>query len=115
VVATAVASAASFAGSRVLRASDRPQQVREAEAIAMKLLVTAGWDGREVSDQLESLRPALPEEAAWTEELRQSARRIASLMQGPVLPETPAPVGAMGQIEPALPSGLPPPIVSQPF
>lgn len=115
VTTTAVASAASFAGSRALRASDRPQQVREAEAIAMKLLAAAGWDGREVSDQLEALRPALPEEPSWTEELRESARHIASLMQGPVLPETSGSMGAPGQTEPALPFGLPPPIVIKPY
>lgn len=112
---TAVASAASFAGSRVLRASDRPLQVREAEALAMKLLAAAGWDGREVSDQLEALRPALLEELAWTDELRQSARHIASLMQGPVLPEDWEPAGTLGQPESAGPSALPPPIVSKPF
>ncbi|MDK9703903.1 MAG: M48 family metalloprotease [Sulfuritalea sp.] len=115
VASTAFASAASFAGSRALRASDRPQQVREAESIAMKLLAAAGWDGREVSDQLEALRPALPEEPSWTEELRESARRIAALMQGPVLPETPGSVGALGQADPALPFGLPPPIVVKPY
>jgi len=93
VTATAMASAASFAGSRALRASERPQQVREAETMAIKLLVAAGWDAREVSDQLEALRPALPEEPGWTEELRESARHIASLMQGPMLPENPESLG----------------------
>ena len=112
---TAVASAASFAGSRVLRAGDRPQQVREAEAIAMKLLAAAGWDGRDVSDQLEALRPALPDEPAWTEELRQSARRIASLMQGPVLPDASRPMGTLGQAGTASAFDLPPPIVIKPY
>ena len=109
---SAVASAASFAGSRALRASYRPQQVREAEAIAMKLLPAAGWDGREVSDQLENLRPALPEEPDWTGELRESAQRIANLMQGPVLPGS---VGERGQIVPREAFELPPPLVSKPF
>lgn len=112
--ATAVASAASFAGSRALRASYRPLQVREAEVIAMKLLVAAGWDGREVSDQLEALRPALPDEPDWTVELRESSQRIASVMQGPVLPDSPESAGASAQIAP-LPAVLPPPMVSKPF
>ena len=112
---TAITSAASFAGSRALRAGDRPQQVREAEAMAMKLLVGAGWEGREVSDQLQALRPALPGESAWTGELRESALSVASLMQGPVLPEDPWADGASGQVAPALPPDLPPPIVSKPF
>ena len=112
---TAVASAASFAGSRALRATYRPQQAREAETIAIKLVVAAGWDGREVSDQLHGLRPALPDEPAWTEELRESAKRIASLMQGPVLPESPVAADASGGIDSRSPAGLPPPIVSRPF
>lgn len=113
---TAVTSVASFAGSRALRASDRPLQVREAESIAMKLLAVAGWDGREVSDQLEALRPALPEEPAWTEELRESSRRIASLMQGPLLPETPAAAGNRDQAAPKpLAPDLPPSKISAPF
>lgn len=109
---TAVASAASFAGSRALRATFRPQHVQEAEALAMKLLAAAGWDGREVSDQLEVLRPALPDEPGWTAELRESAQRIASLMQGPVLPD---PGGNRDQMVPRSLLDLPPPLVSKPF
>lgn len=112
VTTTAVASAASFAGSRALRATYRPQHVVEAEAIAMKLLAAAGWNGREVSEQLQAIRPALPEEPGWTRELRESVGRIASLMQGPGLPEV---SDARNQIVPGLPFELPPPIVSKPF
>lgn len=113
--ATAAASVASFAGSRALRASYRPQQVREAEMMALQLMASAGWDGREVSDQLEALRPALPGEPVWTEELRDSARRIASLMQGPALPEHFRMPDAMDQIAPALPPDIRPSAVSKPF
>lgn len=112
--ATAMASAASFAGSRALRASYRPRQVREAETIAMKLLAAAGWNGREVSDQLEALRPPVPEEPSWTEELRESTQRMASLMQGPVLPKTQWDKGVLGQVALVQPD-LPPPVVSEPF
>lgn len=110
--ATAVTSAASFLGSRALRASYRPQQTREAEVMAMKLLVASGWDGLEVSEKLETLRPTLSEETDWTRELRESAQSIASMMQGPPLPESEE---AIGQIVPGLPFDLPPPIVSKPF
>jgi predicted Zn-dependent protease len=116
VTTTAMASAASFAGSRALRASYRPQQVREAEAMAMKLLVATGWDGREVSDQLEALRPALPDEPNWTVELRESTQRIASLMQGPVLPYAPEAAGSPDQAAPKpLAPDLPPSKISAPF
>lgn len=112
---SAVASVASFAGSRVLRANDRPLQVREAEAMAMSLLAAAGWDGREVSDQLQALRPAMQEEAEWTAELRESTLRIASLMQGPALVEDTPAVGVLSRVEPGLSLDLPPPVVSKPF
>lgn len=112
VQATALTSAASFVGSRAVRASYRPQQVREAEVMAMKLLAASGWDGIEVSDKLESLRPSLAEDTSWIRELRESALYIASMMQGPPPPEADE---ARDQIVPGLPFGLPPPIVSRPF
>jgi len=112
---SAVASVASFAGSRVLRANDRPLQVREAEAMAMSLLAAAGWDGREVSERLQALRPALPAEVDWTAELRESTLRIASLMQGPAFVEDMPSVGILSQVEPSLSLDLPPPVVSKPF
>ena len=80
--------------------------------MAMKLLVASGWDGLEVSEKLETLRPSLSEETAWTRELRESAQSIASMMQGPPLPESDE---ARGQIVPGLPFDLPPPMVSKPF
>jgi len=109
---TAVASAASFAGSRALRATYRPQHVLESEAMALELLAAAGWDGREASDQLEALRPAIPDEPAWTTELRESVLRIAALMQGPMPLEA---IAAVDQIVPAVRFELPPPMVSKPF
>lgn len=109
---TAVSSAASFLGSRAVRASYRPQQEREAEIMTMKLLAEAGWEGAEVSQKLDSLRPTLPDETAWTQDLRESALRIGSLMQGPPLPEQGE---ARDQIVSGLPYDLPPPLVSRPF
>lgn len=112
VTTTAVASAASFAGSRALRATYRPAHVIEAETMAMKLLAAAGWNGREVSEQLQAIRPPLPDESDWTRELRESVARISNLMQGPALPD---PADARNQIVPGLRFELPPPMVSQPF
>ena len=85
--------------------------------MAMKLLAAAGWDGREVSDQLEALRPALPGEPDWTAELRESTRHIAGRMQGPPLPpETPAEAGGPAQAAPKpLAPDLPPSKISAPF
>ncbi|NJD36387.1 MAG: hypothetical protein FIA96_16435 [Betaproteobacteria bacterium] len=109
---TAVTSAASFLGSRAIRAGYRPLQMREAEFMALKLLVASGWDGIEVSEKLETLRPSLSDETAWTRELRESAQSIASMMQGPPLPDLDM---GVGQIIPGLPISLPPPLVSKPF
>jgi predicted Zn-dependent protease len=109
---TAVTSAASFLGSRAVRASYRPQQEREAEIMAMKLMAAAGWEGFEVSEKLESLRPTLPGETSWALDLQESALRVAGLMQGPPLPE---PDEARDQIVSGLPFDLPPPLVSRPF
>lgn len=112
VTTTAVASAASFAGSRALRASFRPQQVVEAEAMALDLLAGAGWDGRELAEQLRALPPLLPDGPGWTEELHQSAARVASLMQGPPQFDL---IKSPPQIVPRPLVELPPPLISVPF
>jgi predicted Zn-dependent protease len=109
---TAVASAASFAGSRALRATFRPQQVIEAETMAMDLLASAGWDGRDVAEHLQAIPPPLPNGPASMEELRESIARIASLMQGP--PQFDA-AGLPVQIVPISVTDLPPPLISVPF
>ena len=54
--------------------------------MSLKLLNAAGWEGEEVSDKLESLRPKLSEETSWTRELRESALNVAAMMQGPPRP-----------------------------
>jgi hypothetical protein len=110
--ATALTSGASFLGSRALRASYRPIQVREAEVMSLKLLNAAGWESDEVSDKLESLRASLSDESSWTQELRESARNVAAMMQGPPLPAIDE---ERSQMVSGLPVGLPPPIVSRPF
>jgi predicted Zn-dependent protease len=110
--ATALTSGASFLGSRALRATYRPTQVREAEVMSLKLLNAAGWEGDEVSDKLESLRTSLSEETSWTRELRESALNVAAMMQVPTLP---AAEEARDQMISGLAVDLPPPIVSRPF
>ncbi len=78
----------------------------------MELLAAAGWDGREVADQLQAMAAPLPDAPAWVGELRESVRRIASLMQGP--PHQ-AGVRSPDQIAPISIEDLPPPLVSKPF
>ena len=107
----AAASATSVVGTLALRASFRPQQVIEAEAIALELLASSGWDGREVADQLEAL-PLRKQKVEWADELRVSAQRIAGLMQGPPLPR---PGDQWPQTVPLSLKDLPPPLISVPF
>lgn len=110
---TAVTSVASFAGARVLRASDRPQQVQEAKVMAKSLLAAAGWNGRELTDPLETLPPAAPDKTERAEEPRESSVRVASAGQGPAQAVEPSsePVVQMA----TLLSELPPALVSRPF
>jgi Zn-dependent protease with chaperone function len=110
--ATAIAStAASFAGARVLRASSRPTQVREAESLAMKLVMADGWSSVEISNQLSRLRAALPGDPEWITELRVSAAYISALVQGPQLSEE---VRAAAAASPTVPAHQPR-AVSAPF
>lgn len=51
---TAATSATSYAGSQALLASVKPDQLREADAIAVKLLAGSGWSGRDTADALEA-------------------------------------------------------------
>lgn len=110
--ATALTSGASFLGSRALRASYRPTQLREAEVMSLKLLHAAGWEGDEVSDKLASLRASLSEETSWTRELGESALHVAGMMQGPPLPAIDE---ERNQMVSGLPGDWPSPIVSRPF
>lgn len=111
VATTAMASATSVAGTLALRASFRPQQVLEAEAIALDLLAAAGWDGREVAEQLHAMPPPQASPVEWTEEFRLSSGRVASQMQGPPIP------GPGDQPDHTVPISLDdfPPLISVPF
>jgi len=111
VATTAMASATSVAGTLALRASYRPQQVLEAEAIGLDVLAAAGWDGREVAEQLHVMPPPQPGSVEWTEELRVSSLRVSSLMQGPPVP------GPGDQRDQTVPMSIDdfPPLISVPF
>ena len=81
---TAIASAASLAGSEALKASFRPLQLQEADTFALEVLHHAGWDCRQVTDSLEVLASNAPlTRTAWESELRASSIHAARLVQGP--------------------------------
>lgn len=116
---TAIASAASLAGSSALKASYRPVQLQEADESALRLLAAAGWDCHRVTESLEifSLRQR-DGGGDWERELRISTARLASLFQGP--PHLPSVHLARGEGEWRLgylarPSLLQPREISSPF
>ncbi len=84
---TALATAASYAGSAALKASFRPAQVAESDEIALGLLAESHRDCRELADSLEILAMRRELKATdWEGELRETIGRVASLMQGPPEP-----------------------------
>ncbi len=72
---TATAAAASFIGSRVMIESNKPDQMREADAIALELLAKQGWNSHEVADALAAGKP-IEGDDIWSKDLRLSATRI---------------------------------------
>ncbi len=92
---------ASWAGSSMLRASYRADQVREADAIALQLLADAGSELHDVAEIFARGTMRLGEDA-WSQELRDSSRHIEQLACGPPRRLQGAAAAA------ALLSGLPP-------
>lgn len=79
---TATTTAASMAGSRILRSYYRPDQLREADALALKIMARAGWTPVDVADALQAAAPRLQDEG-WMGELRVSKARLDQLTMGP--------------------------------
>jgi len=82
IAAATTTTAASFVGSRALRASNRPDQMREADDLALDLLARQGRYGREVAKALLSSAPT-PGINDWADDLRDSTLRVDQLVQGP--------------------------------
>lgn len=84
---TAVATAASMAGSSALKASFRPAQVAEADHTALALLAGSKRDCREIADSLQILasRKSLKSND-WEREMGDTIARVAGLLQGPPEP-----------------------------
>lgn len=84
VAAATTTTAASVVGARAARSGKRPEQLREADDMALELLAQRGWYGREVAAALGGGLPALGK-GEWSDDLRGSALRVAELTQGPPL------------------------------
>ena len=87
--AATATTAASYAGSWLVKSSTWDEQSAEADSIALSLLRKLGWSRQEVSDALAaSFRPA--EGDNWLKELRVSARRCEKLAEQPLFAATQA-------------------------
>lgn len=87
--ATVATTAASLAGNRIVKGVYRPEQLREADALALRLMQRAGWSSMEVADALHFAQPRLGNEG-WHGELRLSKARLDSITAGPpwLMPST---------------------------
>ncbi|HEY5291299.1 MAG TPA: M48 family metalloprotease [Burkholderiales bacterium] len=79
---TATATAASFLGSQVVIASYWPQQLGEADTIALTLLARLGYDPQETADALAVAERRL-DDSSWPRDLLASSRHVARIAQGP--------------------------------
>lgn len=79
----AAATAASFLGSRAVIATYRPQQLAEADTVALTVLARLGYDPQETADALAEAERRLAGDGSWPRDLRASAGHVAQIAQGP--------------------------------
>lgn len=98
VLGTATSTAASMAGARAVKSIYRPDQLREADVIALKIMNHAGWSAMDVAAALQQASDKLVDEG-WTGELLASKVRLESMSAGPGWspPTTVADASAMTQ------------------
>lgn len=83
--ATAATTVASMAGVHMLKSIYRPDQLREADGIALKLMETAGWRPAEIAESLARLALRLQDEG-WGGEVLISKARLDMVAAGPPWP-----------------------------
>jgi len=83
IASSVLSSAASYAGSSMVRASYRSDQVREADAVAAQLLIDAGLDIFDVADTLNASTSSFGGDDDWSKEWRVSGRWFAQVASGP--------------------------------
>ncbi|HLD09995.1 MAG TPA: hypothetical protein VJB68_08120 [Methylophilaceae bacterium] len=76
---TAASSATSFVSSKMVLAGIKPKQLREADAIAMRLLEPLEWSGRDIASSLEACTQ-IDGEDAWAKDFRFSAAHVRTLV-----------------------------------
>ena len=78
VASTAASTATSYVGSQVVLASVKPNQLSEADAIALGLLTKLGWSRREVTGALEAGMEASGDNG-WAKDFRMSVGHVKAL------------------------------------
>ena len=106
---TGTATAVSVAGGRALRSMYRPDQVQEADAIAMRLVLQAGYEPEDVVAGLAKLAPRLKRDGWMGELLVSNDYLLAGLAGPPVPPAVPPDLGGL-----ALETSLAQPPISSP-
>jgi Zn-dependent protease with chaperone function len=79
----AAATAASFLGSSAVIATYWPQQLAEADTIALTVSAHLGHDPQETADALAEAERRLAGDSSWPRDLRASAGHVAQIAQGP--------------------------------
>ncbi len=78
-LATAASSATSFVGSKMVLAGIKPKQLREADAIAMRLFEPLDWSKDELIGSLEACTH-IDGEDAWQKDFRYSTAHVRTLV-----------------------------------
>lgn len=79
-------TAISFAGSHVVKAMYRDEQVREADAYALQIMRKAGWTPEDVALALDAAGPRIAAGEGWLTELRTTKVRLDQIVMGPAWP-----------------------------
>lgn len=78
--ASTLSTAASFVGSRIVIESYRLDQLHEADAVALDLLASLGWNRGEVADAL-AISTQVVGNDRWSKDLRVSTRGVIGLAE----------------------------------
>lgn len=78
--ASTVSTAASFVGSRIVIESYKLDQLHEADAVALDLLASLGWNRGEIADALAASSQVVGDDR-WSKDLRVSAREVIRLTE----------------------------------
>lgn len=87
--ASVASTAISFAGSHVVKAMYRDEQLREADAYALQIMNKAGWTPDEVALALDVAALRITDGEGWLAELWTSKARVDQIVMGPVWPLPP--------------------------